>query len=449
MSASHSIWGHRSVACLEILLAIGALAAPASSQARDDLALGKALFAREWRPNDPRSLHGDGLGPLYNETSCLACHFQGAPGGAGPASKNVELLSRGKSRIRKAADFAKVHPGLVHSKSVMLHRFGVDPAYGRWRLRLVGEDDFADRRNPPRTTIPQVHHGPMFKQNLLSQPVSKELPNGLIITERNPPALFGLGLIELVPTEALVDAARRQHPDFPEIEGRVSRLRDGRVGRHGWKAQVATLHEFVRTACAMELGLEVPARHQAPSPLDPEAKVKGLDLSFDECNALETYVRYLPTPTSRAGASSRDPGTAAALKEGRALFEKAGCAACHTPKLGDIDGIYSDLLIHEMGSELSEFDASYYGNDFGGEIDPLASPISSAAWRTPPLWGVADSAPYLHDGRAQTLEAAIAQHGGEADATTRRFLALSPEERLKVEAFLRSLPAPAPPAMKR
>ena len=52
-----------------------------------------------------------------------------------------------------------------------------------------------------------------------------------------------------------------------------------------------------------------------------------------------------------------------------------------------------------------------------------------AEWRTAPLWGVADSAPYLHDGRAETLEEAIELHGGEAIDVAARFRALPPDQR--------------------
>jgi CxxC motif-containing protein (DUF1111 family) len=63
-------------------------------------------------------------------------------------------------------------------------------------------------------------------------------------------------------------------------------------------------------------------------------------------------------------------------------------------------------------------------------------------WRTPPLWGVADSAPYLHDGRAATLVDAIALHGGEAEACTKRFFELPITERVAVLEFLACLRAP-------
>jgi CxxC motif-containing protein (DUF1111 family) len=63
-------------------------------------------------------------------------------------------------------------------------------------------------------------------------------------------------------------------------------------------------------------------------------------------------------------------------------------------------------------------------------------------WRTPPLWGVRDSGPYLHDGRAETLEQAIAFHGGQAKRSADNFFQLKPEEQMQLITFLKSLTAP-------
>src|SRR6516165_971432 len=63
-------------------------------------------------------------------------------------------------------------------------------------------------------------------------------------------------------------------------------------------------------------------------------------------------------------------------------------------------------------------------------------------WRTPPLWGVADSAPYLHDGRALTLEQAIEMHGGQATRSARQFAELGKNEQTYLVMFLRTLRAP-------
>src|SRR5688572_3590313 len=74
-----------------------------TGQTRDEDAAGsdgRELFLREWIPGDPRSVAGDGLGPLFNDTSCVACHNQGGLGGAGPAAKNIQILTLFKNRPR-------------------------------------------------------------------------------------------------------------------------------------------------------------------------------------------------------------------------------------------------------------------------------------------------------------------------------------------------------------
>jgi len=82
------------------------------------------------------------------------------------------------------------------------------------------------------------------------------------------------------------------------------------------------------------------------------------------------------------------------------------------------------------------------GDDAGVASKKIVGP-SATEWKTPPLWGCRDSAPYLHDGRAATLEQAIAFHGGEAADSTIRYFMLSPRKRQLVVAFLKTLVAPA------
>ena len=400
--------------------------------------VGRELFATRWVPRDPRCHGGDGLGPLYNATSCLECHDLGGPGGAGPAERNVDMATgvgydymsspdnpvppdglrplltsnsiSGRVLIRTAparTDLARIHPGFRDASSAVLHRNGVDPAYSRWR----GD-------------VPSFFR----RQGVV-----------ISVSARNPPPLFGAGLIAALPDSAFQEAAGRQPP---AVRGRAHQMQDGRIGRFGWKAQVPSLDEFVMRACANELGLEVPGHHQAASPLDPDAKAGALDLTAEECRALIGYVRDLPPPIAL------DPPGAAGSADiaiGRRAFETIGCADCHAPDLGTIRGIYSDLLLHDMGPGLSD-PAAYYGD----EDDP-GSPGSPTVseWRTPPLWGFRDSAPYLHDGRARSLDEAVAWHGGQGTASAHRFRILSPTARHGVRAFLASLAAPAPAGAPR
>jgi cytochrome c peroxidase len=92
--------------------------------------------------------------------------------------------------------------------------------------------------------------------------------------------------------------------------------------------------------------------------------------------------------------------------------------AVQLPSLGGVEGIFSDLLLHDL------------------------SQGDGARTRTPPLWGVRDSAPYLHDGRAPTLNAAIMAHLGEAAAAREAYDKLQHLDKLAVTTFLESLVAP-------
>jgi CxxC motif-containing protein (DUF1111 family) len=290
----------------------------------------------------------------------------------------------------------------------------------------------------------------------------------LVASQRNPTALFGAGLIDSIPDSVIEEAAQTKHRDFPHVTGRVNRLRDGRIGKFGWKGQIASLRDFTLTACAVELGLNVPGHDQAAVPYKPEYRAPGLDLSDQECNALVSYLASLPAP-ARSRAANDD--YAAYLKSGEKLFKETGCAACHTPKLGDVDGIYSDLLLHDIGPALA--DSGQYGTILPEPPDedddkPADAPLVENAvsngqavevsgtkattaksrgprrseWRTPPLWGVRDSGPYLHDGGAETLQDAIAMHGGEALASTNKYFKLPHEKRQQLIGFLKSFTAP-------
>ena len=271
-------------------------------------------------------------------------------------------------------------------------------------------------------------------------------------SQRNTPALFGAGLIDRIPESALVAAAGTRHEDSPQVSGRVARDSKGMVGRFGWKSQKPSLEEFTRAACAVELGLHVPGHAQAGVPYQPNQKPKGLDLSEQQLSALVGYLRELPRPVQT---KPQDKQAAAIIDAGEELFKSVGCAACHQRKLGSVDGLYSDLLLHDMGNELGGTGSYGSFNSPGdlaneppvtGSKKPRKVVATQNEWRTAPLWGVRDSAPYLHDGRANTLRQAIAFHGGESADSTIKFFMLSPQKQQKLIAFLKTLTAP--PATK-
>jgi len=55
---------------------------------------------------------------------------------------------------------------------------------------------------------------------------------------------------------------------------------------------------------------------------------------------------------------------------------------------------------------------------------------------------VADSAPYMHDGSAPTLQVAIVQHGTEAASVSKAYQELPKADQEALVAFLKTLRAP-------
>jgi CxxC motif-containing protein (DUF1111 family) len=306
-------------------------------------------------------------------------------------------------------------------------------------------------------TLDLVHsglpHQPSIPLSVLTDRKTPRLPD-VVVTQRNTPALFGDGLIDAISDETLV-SHQREHSMAArlvglngardgKVRGRVARLVDGRIGRFGWKLEFATLGEFVKAACANELGLANPDRPQATPLGKPAYQGKGIDLTDEQCVMMTDFIRALSAPIQ---VLPSDPAAAARARTGQELFQSIGCADCHSETLGPVAGIYSDMLLHDMGIEL-ESSTGYYGAiipppTVANEKFAASAQPTPAEWRTAPLWGVADSAPYLHDGRAETLEAAIELHGGEAIDVAARFRALPDDERAAVVTFLNTLRAPS------
>ncbi len=463
---------------------------PGPNSKNERVAEGKELFTREWLPGDKRSFAGNGLGPVHNARSCVSCHYQGAVGGAGSNGSNSTIVSAFVTldlpmrsmfgvpvenepnpqvpyKQPDRSKLAAIHPALRTEGSFIWHRFGNDRGLETWKADLLknAEPSFF---NPGAVKLDDVYVA-------------------LIQSQRNPPALFGAALIDGIPQQVLETVAAEQAKsggsasETPEhlatdnsrkfvcfssgrmpipIAGRVLRLSDGRVGRFGLKSLVPTLREFTLIACATEMGLEVPGFHRSAPPWIKDYQAPGLDLSERQCESLVQFVASLPRPVIQ---TPETPQHASEMAAGRKLFSMIGCANCHRPKLGNVNDIYSDLLLHDMGQSLSGaggYDTAIDTTPKAGEETSLPVngnfPASkkrdvipkfgagAREWRTPPLWGLRDSAPYLHDGRADTISDAIVQHDGEGLLAARAYARLTPAERMQVQQFLSSLVAPPP-----
>ncbi|MDZ4286555.1 MAG: di-heme oxidoredictase family protein, partial [Prosthecobacter sp.] len=263
-----------------------------------------------------------------------------------------------------------------------------------------------------------------------------------VVARRQTTPLFGLGLIEAIPDDTILAGVSDGKPDG--VGGKASMVIDVTlgeecVGRFGWKAQQATLLAFSADAYLNEMGItnrffpeenapngkaDVLATYDRVADpedtIDPDTGKADIDHSAD-------FMRLL--------APARPAPLTANSTLGQALFSSIGCAVCHTPSMttgvSDIAALsekavnlYSDLLLHDMGA---------LGD---GIVQGDAGPRDM---KTPPLWGARLSAPYLHDGRAPSLDAAIRAHDGEAAASRARYIGLTAAERLQLLSFINSL----------
>jgi CxxC motif-containing protein (DUF1111 family) len=391
----------------------------------ESFAAGRTLFNHEWTAKDPLT-GGDGLGPVFNARSCVDCHSQGGPGGGGPIAKNVTVFGL----VGETGGLPS--SGVVHQKAV--------------------RPEFQETLDLLRPHLPHAPSIPLA--DLVNR--SRPKPTDIVITQRNTPALFGDGLIDIVPNDTLISHMREHmtaarliglnKAKDPKVKGRIARLSDGRLGRFGWKLEFATLQDFVKAACANELGLSNPGRPQATPLGKPKYKPTGTDLTDAQCVLMTDFIRGLPAPSQ---VLPTDPRECEQVKHGQTLFTEMGCADCHAKDLGPVKEIYSDNLLHDMGVEL-ESSTGYYGSiipqpPVRNDKFAVTEQPTPGEWRTAPLWGVADSGPYLHDGRAETLEQAIGLHAGEASDMAARFNARPQADRDAVVAFLKTLRAPRQP----
>ena len=390
---------------------------------------GQTLFDWVWEPTTLPRTEGksDGLGPMFNARSCAECHHQGGTGGAGSKIHNIEILTvrlkaldlknttiPGESNSKKITTsnqakngsplnqsldpetIAKLHAGLSNSASVLLHKGSLNSGYYDYQKFLKESNhDFS-----------------------------------IEIAERNTPSLFGLGLVDKIEDSILIEQEKRQQT--LGLSGRLARTPDNRIGKFGWKAQKATLREFIEEAAAVELGLETPKKHQASDPRRALQNATATDLSNEQIDSITAFVSNLPRPPQ---ADARNTGL-----NGGQIFYAIGCGGCHVANLGHVKEIYTDLLLHKMKHDLH--DPENY--QIFGHSKPLENAKNHAGalpgeWRTPALWGVGITAPYMHDGRALSLEEAIDEHGGEAEKSARNFQTLEVDQKMQLMQFLKSL----------
>jgi CxxC motif-containing protein (DUF1111 family) len=264
---------------------------------------------------------------------------------------------------------------------------------------------------------------------------------------RMPQTIAGLGLIEAIDEETLLERHDPNDADGDGVSGRVALVPDTsgaapKIGRFGWKADKSSIRQFAAVALRNEIGVKSPLFASldcgAAQTACATAAQSAAALTEADLQLLTTYTQMIGAPSRRPDEIDR-PGAIA----GEAVFAQARCGACHAPAmrtgyrhpLAELRGqdirAYTDLLLHDLGDDLAD------------GLSPNAA--DNREWRTPPLWGlgltrvVNGEVRLLHDGRARSIEEAILWHGGEAAASRDAFRALPAASRAQLVEFLETL----------
>lgn len=296
--------------------------------------------------------------------------------------------------------------------------------------------------------------GPQLQDRAVPGAVAERLPAGADVSLRLPPPVFGVGLIEAIPASAILARADPDDADGDGISGRANLVvppewvpdsepgggTAEQLGRFSRKAQVTSLVQQTVEAYHQDIGITSDfigvenVNPMADATTRAADRVADPEIPAATVMSVVNYLRMLAPPA---------PGEMTAERErGRDLFYDIGCAACHVPEYRTGPGpiaaladrpvvLYSDLLLHDMGEELSDHRPD-------GRAD-------GTEWRTSPLWGLRVMREFLngdvfllHDGRARTIGEAIEYHGGEGAGSRSAFRSLSAGDRASLIDFVGS-----------
>ncbi|MEC7985268.1 MAG: di-heme oxidoredictase family protein, partial [Myxococcota bacterium] len=238
-----------------------------------------------------------------------------------------------------------------------------------------------------------------------------------IVEWRNPPLALGMGYFENRTEAEILAFADPYDADGDGISGRGHILSDGRLGRYGWKADIPSLSDFVADALIKELGMTVEPSLSDFTVADDFDSCPDPELPDSDFQALLFFLQELEAPKGQDATIDGDP------EAGAVLFEQVSCGKCHLASVPS----YTDLLLHDVAPNPAIL----------VDIFPDVLPTE---YRTPPLWGLIHTGPYLHDGSAPTLEDAILMgHYGEAQGSRQAFESLSEQDKNNLLSFLSTL----------
>ena len=379
----------------------------------------------------PANYNG-GLGPAFNNVSCISCHHNDGRG--------VPTVGEGHSAMLMRISY----PGAdVHNGAVPVPGYGTqiqDKAiFGKLPEARINVSYLDQQYSLPDGTTYSLRT-PTYVLSNQHAPINGDA----MYSPRLAPPVFGLGLIEAIPEDQILALADVTDADQDGISGKPNYVWNPfterkELGRFGLKLNTSTLQVQVAAAYNNDIGITsyVFKNETSQGQIDQSDGIEDdPELPDSVLNGVVFYMKSLQVPARR---NVTDPQ----VIRGKQIFREAKCASCHNPDFTTAVNMafpaasnqrihpYTDMLLHDMGEGLADHRPDFDATGF--------------EWRTTPLWGLglfeAVNYPpyYLHDGRARSILEAIMWHGGEAQHSKEYVQQLSKEDRDALIKFLRSL----------
>lgn len=397
--------------------------------------VGNSLFRSNWVSSPSSVTKLQGLGPMFNARSCAGCHAN--DGRSSPA-------------IEKGGEEGDLGTGLLFRISIQKNGvFIPHPVYGDQiqPQAIIGASGEATPMVRYEEISGRYNDGSVYKLRKPTYWIKNYLYGDILekvfISPRVAPQMIGLGLLESIPAKDILKNVDESDKNNDGISGRANFIMVGGknvLGRFGWKANQPSLIAQNSGAMLGDLGITSsrhPNQNCNPGQIDclNAHAIKGVEMNDDDLFRLTFYTQTLAVPVRR-NYDSLD------VKNGEKHFKQLVCLSCHVSEFKTANSHlvqlnnqkiypYTDLLLHDMGQELSDERPDHLA--LGNE------------WRTPPLWGIGlikvvnRHESLLHDGRARNIEEAILWHGGEALESRELFKKLNKQERLEIIKFVESL----------
>jgi hypothetical protein len=389
-----------------------------------------------------------------NATSCIACHNNPGPNGAGDVALNVVV--------------DPAHTGdpkqFLERNTLPLMALGVP--------QKIAEEMSTELAAQKYQIFKQACEGGTAEGAL----AAKGVDFGQIRVARKTPQ----------PCEVTVDWSGLEGIDQDLV-----------VKAFGWKGNQPTIRAFTRNAAHNELGLQ---SVELVAGADGDHDGVANELTVGDMTGLSIYMAALERPVSKLeldklGIEKLSQQQRDAIMQGEQTFNAIGCATCHVPEMELLDTVFSEpsktpgffdvtfpsgekpaahdltaqaairfdltsdqpnnqiklasgemvhlgaLKRNESGETIANWYSDFKRHDMGKELADPADPLNIGAsmWLTRSLAGVGSTGPWLHDGRATTLNEAIMAHGGEAFAARSTYSKLPEAERDSLVAFLENL----------